>query len=129
MGDEDVSKAVSSTKWYILALFPAVLLIIALALIVADVSLPGFPVLSAGSYAFGYLAGGNFSGGVFAAGFFSAGVFAAGVFAVGVFSIGIFSVGIFSIGIFNIGVFAVGIYAIGKYADKLVSPREENKIK
>jgi hypothetical protein len=77
---------VNSTKWYILVIFPVVLLIIALVLIVADVSLPGFPVLSAGSYAFGYLAGGNFSGGVFAAGFFSAGVFAAGVFAVGVFS-------------------------------------------
>ncbi len=82
------------TKWYILVLFPVVLLIIALVLVIADISLPGFPILSASSYAFGYLAGGNFSGGVFAAGFFSAGVFAAGVFAVGVFSIGIFSIGV-----------------------------------
>ncbi len=115
-------------KWHIVAIVPAVLLIIALLLFLTGVNLPGFPILSAGSYAFGYLAGGNFSGGVFAAGFFSAGVFAAGVFAVGVFSIGIFSVGIFSIGIFNVGIFAVGIYAIGKYANKL-APSEKAKDK
>ena len=71
-------------KEYVPVIFAAVLLIIALVLIVRGVSnLAGLPVLSAGSYAFGYLAGGNFSGGVFAAGVFSAGVFAAGVFAVG----------------------------------------------
>jgi hypothetical protein len=117
-------------KEYIPIVFAAALLIIALGLIAAGVSnLDGLPILSADSYAFGYLAAGNFSGGVFAAGVFSAGIFAVGVFAFGVFSIGVFSVGIFSIGIFNIGIFAVGICAIGKYVYKLVSSREEDKAK
>ncbi len=123
-------QGLDSMKEYIPVIFAAVLLIIAFVLIAAGINdLAGFPVLSASTYAFGYLAGGNFSGGVFAAGFFSAGVFAAGVFAVGVFSIGIFSGGIFSVGIFNIGIFAIGIYAIGKYAHKLVSSRDEEKTK
>jgi hypothetical protein len=61
-------------KLYIPIISAAVLLIIALVLIAAGVSdLAGLPVLSASSYAVGYLAGGNFSGGVFAAGVFAVG--------------------------------------------------------
>ena len=109
---------------YIPVISAAILVIIALVLIVTGVdNIAGMPVLSAGSWAFGYVAGGIFAGGVFAAGVIATGVFAAGVIAIGVFSIGIFSVGIFSIGILNIGIYAIGIYAIGKYAHTHVSPR------
>ncbi len=102
---------------YLPVIVAVVLLVIALILLVAGVTnILGLPVLSAGSFAEGYLGAGNFS----------IGVFSAGIFAVGVFSIGIFSVGIFSVGIFNIGIFSIGIYALGIYtASKLMIPVNE----